>query len=250
MIGLKTKIEIKGFYRDARNYVTSGIPIDLGDGKSYYTYINKDYSNSRGMIFNIFKQFSEFIGWQLDYTFQIAEGSNSNPNEEFGAVLAGKEPTRSIIPLDWDQSHNLNGSITTAYKTWGLNTIFQYGSGYPYTPFITNYEQQGEILSNVLLRNSRRKADTFRMDIKIFKNINFGQINGRIYLNVHNLLDRRNQNYVYADSGQSDKTIEQARAEIISPFEPLRPNSLHDFYNRPDWYDDPREIQLGFQIAW
>ena len=250
MIGLKTKIEIKGFYRDARNYVTSGIPIDLGDGKSYYTYVNKDYSNSRGMIFNIFKQFSEFIGWQLDYTFQIAEGSNSNPNEEFGAVLAGKEPTRSIIPLDWDQSHNLNGSITTAYKTWGMNTIFQYGSGYPYTPFITNYEQQGEILSNVLLRNSRRKADTFRMDIKIFKNINFGQINGRIYFNIHNLLDSRNQNYVYADSGQSDETIEQARAEIISPFEPLRPNTLHDFYNRPDWYDDPREIQLGFQIAW
>jgi len=86
--------------------------------------------------------------------------------------------------------------------------------------------------------------------LKIFKNINFGQINGRIYINIHNLLDSRNQNYVYADSGQSDETIEQARAEIISPFEPLRPNTLHDFYNRPDWYDDPREIQLGFQIAW
>ncbi|GIT40439.1 MAG: hypothetical protein Ct9H300mP9_2890 [Candidatus Neomarinimicrobiota bacterium] len=53
--------------------------------------------------------------------------------------------------------HNLNGSVTTAYKGWGLNTIFQYGSGYPYTPVITNYEQQGEVLSNVLLRNSRRK---------------------------------------------------------------------------------------------
>ena len=57
MIGLKTKIEIKGLYRDARNYVTSGIPIDLGDGKSYYTYVNKDYSNSRGMIFNILSFF-------------------------------------------------------------------------------------------------------------------------------------------------------------------------------------------------
>ena len=65
-----------------------------------------------------------------------------------------------------------------------------------------------------------------------------------------NILDRRNQNYVYADSGQSDETIEQARAEIISPFEPLRPNTLNDFYDRPDWYDEPREIQLGLQIAW
>ena len=249
-IGYRTKIEAKGFYRDARNYVTSGIPIDLGDGKSYFTYVNKDYSNSRGVILTLFKQFSNFIGWQFDYTFQIAEGSNSNPNEEFGAVLAGKEPTRSIIPLDWDQSHNLNGSITTAYKGWGMNTIFQYGSGYPYTPFITNYEQQGEILSNVLLRNSRRKSSTFRVDTKLFKNIKLGRLNGRVYINVYNLLDRRNENYVYADSGTSDETIEENRANIISPFEPLRPNTLEDFFDRPDWYDEPREIQLGFQFRW
>ena len=249
-IGYRTKIEAKGFYRDARNYVTSGIPIDLGDGKSYYTYVNKDYSNSRGIIITLFKQFSNFIGWQFDYTFQIAEGSNSNPNEEFGAVLAGKEPTRSIIPLDWDQSHNLNGSITTAYKGWGMNTIFQYGSGYPYTPYITNYEQQGEILSNVLLRNSRRKSSTFRIDTKLFKNLQIGRLNGKIYINIYNLLDRRNENYVYADSGTSDETIEENRARIISPFEPLRPNTLDDFFVRPDWYDEPREIQLGLQFSW
>jgi outer membrane receptor protein involved in Fe transport len=249
-IGYRTKIEIKGFYRDARNYVTSSIPIDLGDGKSYYTYINKDYSNSRGVILMLFKQFSNYIGWQFDYTFQVSEGANSNPNEEFGAVLAGKEPTRSIIPLDWDQMHNLNGSVTAAYKGWGLNTIFQYGSGYPYTPVITNYEQQGEVLSNVLLRNSRRKSSTFRMDFKFFKNIRIGSFNGRAYINVYNLTDRRNQNFVYADSGHSDETIEKNRAELISPFEPLRPNTLDQYFNRPDWYDEPREIQLGLQFSW
>ena len=249
-IGFRTKLEIKGFYRDARNYVTSGIPIDLGDGKSYYTYVNRDYSNSRGVILILFKQFSNFIGWQFDYTHQIAEGSNSNPNEEFGAVLAGKEPTRSIIPLDWDQRHNLNGSVITAYKGWGANAIFQYGSGYPYTPVITNYEQQGEVLSNVLLRNSRRKLNTFRMDVKLFKNISFGRMSGKIYLSIYNLTDRRNENYIYDDSGRANETIERRRAEQISPFEPLRPNTLDQYFNRPDWYDEPREIQLGLQLAW
>jgi hypothetical protein len=146
--------------------------------------------------------------------------------------------------------HNLNGSVTTAYKGWGLNTIFQYGSGYPYTPVITNYEQQGEILSNVLLRNSRRKSSTFRMDLKFFKNIRIGSFNGRAYINVYNLTDRRNQNFVYADSGRSDETIEKTRAEIISPFEPLRPNTMDQFFNRPEWYDEPREIQLGLQFSW
>ena len=48
----------------------------------------------------------------------------------------------------------------------------------------------------------------------------------------------------------TDETIEKARAEIISPFEPLRPNSIYQYYNRPDWYDEPREIQVGFQLSW
>ena len=28
-----TRLELRAFYRDARNYVASGIPIDFGDGK-------------------------------------------------------------------------------------------------------------------------------------------------------------------------------------------------------------------------
>ena len=249
-IASRTKLELKGFYRDARNYVSSGIPIDLGDGKNYYTYVNKDYSNSRGIILSLYRQFSNYVGWQFDYTYQIAEGSNSDPSEEFGAVLAGNEPTRSIIPLDWDQIHNLNGSASFGYKGWGANAIFQYGSGYPYTPVIANYEQQGEVLSNVLIRNSRRKPMSFRLDIKLFKHIQFSGMKGKLYINIYNLLDRRNEIIVYGDSGRAGETIEKNRAEIISPFEPLRPNTINQFFNRPDWYDEPREIQLGLQFSW
>ena len=73
---------------------------------------------------------------------------------------------------------------------------------------------------------------------------------GRLYMNIYNLLDRRNMIVVYGDTGRTDETIEKARAEIISPFEPLRPNSIYQYYNRPDWYDEPREIQVGFQLSW
>jgi len=249
-VALNTRLELKAFYRDARNYVSSGIPIDLGDGKAYYTFVNKDYSNSRGIIVTAYRRFSNFIGGQLDYTYQVAEGANSNPVEEFGAVLAGNEPTRSIIPLDWDQTHSLNGSIFANYKEWGANTVFQFGAGYPYTPQITNYESQGEVLSTVLLRNSRRKPSTFRMDVKLHRSIRIGELNGKFYIRIQNLTDRRNHISVYGDSGKANQTIEQARAQAISPFEPMRPNTLEQFFNRPDWYDPPRQIQMGLQIAW
>ena len=249
-IAMNTRLELRAFYRDARDYVSSGIPIDLGDGKAYYTFVNKDYSNSRGVIATLYRRFSTLFGGQLDYTYQIAEGANSNPIEEFGAVLAGNEPSRSIIPLDWDQTHSLNGSVFGNYKKWSANAVFQYGTGYPYTPIITNYESQGEVLSNVLLRNSRRKPTTFRIDLRLQRQVNLGKINGKIYVRVQNLTDRRNQISVYGDSGKANETIERSRAELLSPFEPMRPNTLDQFFNRPDWYDPPRQIQFGFQLSW
>jgi len=134
-------------------------------------------------------------------------------------------------------------------KNWGANAIFQLGSGYPYTPFITNYEMQGEVLSNVLKRNSRRKPVTFRLDLKLQRKIQMMGINGKIYLSIYNATDRRNHINVYADSGIAGETIEKRRANILSPFEPLRPNTIEKYYSRPDWYDHPRQIQFGLMLS-
>jgi len=251
--GLSTnlRIEITGYHKDIRDWISSGIPIDLGDGKSYYTFVNKDYSNVRGVIISLDKGFSENYVWHLDYTYQVNEGSNSDPAEEFGAVLAGQEPSRSIIPMDWDQLHTLNVSAVVSIRDWGANLILQYGSGYPYTPIITNYEQRGGDIANTLLRNSRRKQTTVNVDVKAFRELNLlGDIRGRIFLNVYNLFDRRNERIVYGDTGRANRTIEQARAEQISRNEPLRPNSLSDFFARPDWYSPPRQIQFGVKLSW
>ena len=62
---MNTRLELRAFYRDARDYVSSGIPIDLGDGKAYYTFVNKDYSNSRGVIATLYRKFSTLFGGQL-----------------------------------------------------------------------------------------------------------------------------------------------------------------------------------------
>ena len=91
---------------------------------------------------------------------------------------------------------------------------------------------------------------SFRLDMKLFKYIQFSGMNWKLYINIYNLLDRRNEIIVYGDSGRADETIEKNRAEIISPFEPLRPNTINQFFNRPDWYDEPREIQFGLQFSW
>ena len=80
--------------------------------------------------------------------------------------------------------------------------------------------------------------------------MNLFGMSGKFYVRIQNLTDRRNQISVYGDSGKADETIEQARALLISPFEPMRPNTINEFFNRPDWYDQPRSIQIGMQLTW
>ena len=84
-------------------------------------------------------------------------------------------------------------------------------------------------MSTVLLRNSRRKPSTFRMDVKLHRGIKIGELNGKFYIRIQNLTDRRNHISVYGDSGKANQTIEQARAQAISPFEPMRPIHLNNF---------------------
>ena len=244
------KLDLRAYYKDSRDYVSSGIPIDLGDGKSYFTFVNKDYSNTRGIIITLDRFYQNGFGWHIDYTYQKAEGSNSDPSEEFGAVVSGQEPTRSIIPLDWDQNNNLNGSFFFDYRGWITSLLFQYGSGYPYTPVITNYEGQGGQLANVLIKNSRRKLYTYNFDLKISRSIRINKFNGKVFININNLLDTRNEISVYGDTGRANRTIEQIRANSISPYEPMRSHSLDDYFSRPDWYSEPRSIQLGMELRW
>ena len=66
----------------------------------------------------------------------------------------------------------------------------------------------------------------------------------------HNLFDTRNEISVYGDTGRANSTIEQTRANSISPYEPMRPNSLNDYFSRPEWYSEPRSIQLGIEVRW
>lgn len=77
----------------------------------------------------------------------------------------------------------------------------------------------------------------FSLDLSAYRNIELAGNNLRINLNIYNLLDRRNVNSVFADSGV--------------PTGPLRPPSQFDpgYYENPGWYSEPRRVQLGVQYS-
>jgi len=246
--GLHTSMDVTSFYRDVRNWVSTGIPIDLGGGASYYTYVNKDYSNVRGVTFGLGRRYSDGWAYNLNYTYQVAEGSNSNPDDEFGAALADREPLRAILPLGWDQQHTLNGTLTLGGKNWSASLLGRYGSGYPYTPVNIFAQGQGASVSVALEQNSRRKRPTYGLDLRSSYDIGLGPLTGRLFVNIYNVLDRRNENTVFGDTGRANRSLIAPDDDDPSYASDLRPNAISKVFTHPEWYSAPRQIQIGFQL--
>ncbi|MBX3006925.1 MAG: TonB-dependent receptor [Melioribacteraceae bacterium] len=237
-------MEFTGFYRDIRNWITAGPLTSTRNLVTYSSYINKDYSNVKGITLNVSKRFSDFYSLDLNYTYQVAEGSNSSPEDEFNAQLGNNEPTLFLIPLDWDQNHILNLSVFVGQADWGISTIARYGSGLPYTPSITQYTADRGITSG-LQRNSRRRPTQFQLDLRLHKSFNLAGIDITSFLRVFNLLDNKVVVNVFGDTGKPDYTTEGRNIGN----DPNRLNTVEEYLRYPWNYGEPRRIEFGFEFS-
>ncbi len=235
--------DVTAFYRDIRNWITAGTIIETRNGVPYSRYVNKDYANIKGITFNFDKRFSNHYSINFNYTYQVAEGSNSRPEDEFYAQRSSREPALYLIPLNWDQRHLLNFNIYVGGDSWGASLLARYGTGLPYTPQITQYFADRGITSG-FTRNSRRKPNQFSMDLRVQKSFKINKINMTAFLRVFNLLDNHVVVNVFADTGDPDfTTVGQNIGK-----DPHRPNTVQEYLISPWNYGEPRRVEFGFEF--
>lgn len=237
-------LDVTGFYRDIRNWITAGPLIPTRNLVTYSTYINKDYSNVKGITLNLNKRFNNNYSIDLNYTYQVAEGSNSSPEDEFYAQLGNGEPNLYLTSLDWDQRHLLNFSFFVGDVDWGISTIARYGTGLPYTPAITQYTADRGITSG-LQRNSRRRPNQFNIDLRLHKSFELAGLEVTTFLRVFNLLDNKVVVNVFGDTGKPDYTTE---GQNIGD-DPNRLNTVEEYLRYPWNYAEPRLVQFGFEFS-
>lgn len=231
-------MNVTGFYKDIRNLLGTEVLLNYEETK-YARYVNRDYGNVRGITIAFDKRMSEGFGMNIDYTFQIAEGNSSDPDDVFNDNRADppREPEKLLRPLDWDQTHTLNGTLMFgAPQDWNIGLIGRIGSGLPYTsnPF---YAPEGK-------ENDSRRPIKYNLDLKASKTFEFMGMDAIFTLWVYNLFDIRNENDVYVDTGTADYTIQEQQPTFVKGF-----NSVSDFYNRPEWYDAPRQVKIGLSFS-
>jgi outer membrane receptor for ferrienterochelin and colicin len=237
-------IDITGFYRDIRDWIQAGALIETRNLVTYSIFTNKDYANVKGITLTLNKRFNNYFSFDINYTYQVAEGSNSTPEEAFDAASGNDEPSLYLIPMDWDQNHLFNASFYTGFDNWGISMLARYGTGLPYTPTVTQYTADRGITSG-LVQNSRRIENQFALDLKVDKTFYFGGTSLNAFIRVFNLLDNRNAIRVFGDTGQPDFTTETQTIGENSQ----RPNTPEEYVKYPDHYGEPRNIQFGIEFS-
>ena len=87
--------------------------------------------------------------------------------------------------------------------------------------------------------NAYRRSPALAVDLYAFREFALGPATPRVYVQVYNLLDARNANGVYGDTGLADVTFIGPNLAVNDP----------GYYVRPDFYAEPRRVQLGLQVG-
>lgn len=257
VLGEDLKLEVTGFYKDVSDYIYTQT-VFTTQGREYSVLTNLAYSNVRGITISLFKRRSPQSLFQanLDYTFQVAEGSRTEPSEDlFFSEASGKMTEAYLVPLDFDRPHIINATVNLIEPdNWTLGLIANIQMGTPYTPSLPS-----QLSAITYTQNSARRPMQWSLDLKFEKFFSIGNFKYSLFLQVENLLDLKNEVYVYASSGRAQTNVEETLNSY--EFKELRRRiangdpgliSLDDvnnyYYNRPGNLNKPREVRVGFSI--
>ncbi len=233
-------VDVTAFYRDIRDWISSSRPIPTFlAGISYSQRINRDFANIRGITLSLTRRHADGFSFGFDYTFQVAEGTNSTPDEEFFAQQGGAEPTRTLTPLGWDQEHTFNANLFVGSSEFGGSLIVTASTGQPYTPTLIGGSYTGRNVITGLAENSRRKPFLATFDLELFRTFSFGGLDVQAFVRIFNLFDARNPTTVYGDTGKPDQTLQKQQ---VSEYD-------EGWFDVPTYYSPPRSIYAGTRIS-
>jgi outer membrane receptor for ferrienterochelin and colicin len=241
-------MHLTGFYRDIRDWIGTGEPIDTYKGMTYYKYVNKDHAAAKGVTLTAGYRLNK-LAINLDYTYMTAKGTSSNPQDAYYDALAQRAPRVQMINLNWDQRQTLNTVFSYNDRGWVGSLIGSISSGLPYTPSFARGEVSGSGTFVGLRENSERKPLTYNLDLRVGRNINFGTFRAQVFCNITNLLDTRNALNIYSDTGQADYTLQGINQVDRAGTPDIEISSVDEYFTRPGNFTPPRFIQLGLRIS-
>lgn len=235
-------LDVVLFYSDIYDLQSAEVQTAYNQTR-YGLYSNKDYGNAKGLEIKVDFQYQAIYSY-LNYTLQYTRGNADNPTQTFNRAGGNMDPVNRLIPMSWDQRHTLNLTVGYARPDYGITMTAYYNSGAPYTwtPIEKNFQSRVNLYPNNDYRPSR-----YTLDMNAFyRYVIFRNIELRFTLNVYNLLDRLNEEWVYGRTGR-------AYTDVIEPSDLGNHRSdFNDYEDRiknPSAYSAPRLVKFGFGVS-
>lgn len=249
------KFDLTAFYKDVRDYIYTQTVYSL-NARQYRLLTNLSYANVKGMTLSFIKRPARgsLLSFTLDYTYQVAEGNRTQPVEDlFFSEAAGKQTETYLVPLSFDRSHLINGTVTMSDpRNWSVGLIYNLQTGTPYTPALP------PTLSTITYeQTSANKPFQWNVDLRIEKFFKLDPFDFSLFVQVKNLFDTENERFVWANSGQALENAEQKLN--ASQFEDILRRTVEDkglfdpavienYYKREERLSTPREVRFGFSV--
>jgi outer membrane receptor protein involved in Fe transport len=268
-IGDNAALDITAYYKELRDLVQSRL---LSVNQSAYaTFVNGDYGTVKGLSATFNLRRTQHIAAVAAYTLQFAGGTGSASNDAFAINWLGNPPRYPtfVAPLGFDQRHT--GSVTLDFRTTagegptflnghplgrvGVNLLFSFGSGTPYTPG----QIRSEIFASGPAAQNRPQAEInsaytpfiSQLDMKIDKSFAVAGVDLNAYLWVINLFNQNNVINVYQQTGEPDTdgylVTASGQADIATHGEDFV-SYYNARLNNPANYDIPRQIRFGLRF--
>jgi len=276
-----SSLKIAAFYREQRDMITSRF-LAQAFPRQYITFRNIDFGTSKGLTFSYDLRRTGNVWMKANYTLLFASGTGSNATSNLDLSRAQVPNLRTIIPLDFDQRHQIQLTMDYRYgegkdyngpvignsqilSNVGLNLVGNLGSGTPYTQRSGAQSLNGIGFAGLVggTPNSARLPWQFTVNAVLDKTIdlNFKKEKGEkassaalnVYLLVNNVFNTANIIGVYSTTGSPDDdgylVTSLAQQDQNSRIDP---NAYIDLYNlrlaSPFNFSTARTIQLGLRL--
>jgi len=245
------------FFKDIYGLITVRQDRDQ-NGNLVNVYYNGDYASARGFEASLSKSFSHKFSADINYTYQIATGVASDPNQALQFFNGGRLYLPiSEQPLDWDQRNTLSINATVRDPgRWGFRMLWSYGSGFPFTPAFQNDRRPDPALNN-----SRRLPSQSRMTVDGDKFYKIWGQNVTVFVDARNVLDAKNITSLsqgaypnpYVNSAGDDYTIyytETGRAGGAY-LQDVNGDGILDWVpvKDPRVFEEGRAVRMGVSIS-
>jgi len=264
-IGDKARVDITAYYKDVKDLVEiTNVP---SFPNSFSTYRNRDFATVKGVDIGYTTRKVNNVSASINYSLSYAQGTGSVSNSQGNIAWTAANPPKQTSPLDFDQRHKLSMNMDWSlgkgqgptvggwhpFEDFGLNVLYNVGSGTPYTPTgVYNEVTLANVNSSPIgPLNSRYGPWTSNLDLKATRGFQLGGTKLEASLWVLNVLDADNANGVYTGTGSPFTTgwlNTEAGQSFVDNTADRNGEALYNLaQNNPNIYSNPRLVRFGIR---